>query len=753
MQEPSLYGFSTKSKLSDFITFDKLLEGLATFILGDSEHHTSSEKRRRLALLAGISLVGTLALIMLGILAYFQGNPLLGTLDITLSIVLIANLFDARYRGQYSFNISVGITFTSVFYIYLYTNGGLNQTAFVWYYTYPLIAMFLLGSKNGAIATGLMAIPVIFMMVFKPSFSFLAAYHFDFEIRFLAAYIVVGIFSFLIENAAEKNRRDIHRINKNLESLVEDRTTELREEVDQHKKAQELLHRSENRYRTMFEKSANAVFLVDKNTGYYLDANPAAELLTGRSKKELLALTTGEVTPDAAQDRLSEFTNADVSINMRLVKYIRPDGSTREALLTAVPIGDNLIMGLAQDITELKEVQNERSKLETKLNHAQKMEAIGTMAGGVAHDLNNILAGIVSYPEMIRAQLPQDSNLIGPLQTIEDAGKRAATVVNDLLTLSRNAVAAKQPTDLNKLIIDFINSPEWKNIKKSYPLVDLHVRLDAHSSVVDSSPVHIKKCIMNLLHNAYEATSPNGCVYISTENNDIATKSHSQESQPSMNDTAVLITLRDNGAGIPEEHLDHIFEPFYTTKRMGRSGTGLGLAIVWNTVTDHNGIIRVENKNPGAAFEISLPVMIGAEHSQPVEKASQIEKYKGSGTILIVDDEKQLREIACGMVEMLGYTAIAVANGSEAISHLTNNVVDLVFLDMILGEGMNGLETYTEMLKLNPSQKAVIVSGYSTSDDISKTLDLGASGIIKKPYSLEDIGKAIKKCLQQKASI
>ncbi len=753
MQEPSLYGFSTKNKLSNFITFDKLLEALATFILGDAEPHRSSEKRRRVALLAGISLVGTLALILLGILAYVQGNPSLGTLDITLSIVLIANLFDARFRGQYSFNISVGITFTSIFYIYLYTNGGLNQTAFVWYYTYPLIAMFLLGSRNGVIATGLMAIPVIFMMVFKPDFSFLAVYHFDFEIRFLAAYIVVGIFSFLIENAAEKNRRDVHRINKNLESLVEDRTTELRMEVEQHKKAQELLHKSENRYRTMFEKSANAVFLVDKATGYYLDANPAAELLTGRTKKELLTLTTEEITPEAAQDRLSELSNDDFSINMCLVRYLRPDGSTREALLTAVPIGDNLIMGLAQDVTELKEVQNERSKLQSRLNHAQKMEAIGTMAGGVAHDLNNILAGIVSYPEMIRAQLPQDSNLIGPLQTMEEAGKRAATVVNDLLTLSRNAVAAKQATDLNNLIIDFINSPEWENIKKSYPYVDLHVRLDAHSPVVNCSPVHLKKCIMNLLHNAYEATSPQGCVYISTENNDTTTDSHFKESQPSIEDMAVLITVRDNGAGIPGEHLDHIFEPFYTTKRMGRSGTGLGLAIVWNTITDHNGKIRVENKHPGAAFEISLPVMIGVRHSQPEEKESQLDKYTGNGTILIVDDEEQLREIACGMVEMLGYTAVAVNTGAEAINYLTNNVVDLVFLDMILGEGMNGLETYTEMLKLNPSQKAVIVSGYSTSDDISKTLDLGASGIIKKPYSLEDIGKAIKKCLQQKASI
>ncbi len=176
---------------------------------------------------------------------------------------------------------------------------------------------------------------------------------------------------------------------------------------------------------------------------------------------------------------------------------------------------------------------------------------------------------------------------------------------------------------------------------------------------------------------------------------------------------------------------------------MGRSGTGLGLSVVWNTIAEHDGTITVRNGAPGAIFEIFLPTITHEIEIETKDQKSILERYKGKGTILVVDDEAPLRIIATGMIEMFGYSVKAVSSGEEAVAYLKNHHTDLVFLDMILGEGMNGYETYMKILKHCPQQKAVIVSGYSTSEEIDKTMKLGALSIIKKPYSLENIGKAM----------
>jgi two-component system cell cycle sensor histidine kinase/response regulator CckA len=199
----------------------------------------------------------------------------------------------------------------------------------------------------------------------------------------------------------------------------------------------------------------------------------------------------------------------------------------------------------------------------------------------------------------------------------------------------------------------------------------------------------------------------------------------------------------DNGSGISSEDLERIFEPFYTKKVMGRSGAGLGLAVVWNTVQDHNGYINVNTSEKGTVFELYFPIT--REEAAALEEEVEIEDYLGHGEmILVVDDEQRQREIASGMLARLGYNAESVSSEEEAIEYVKDNLVDLIVLDMVMPKGINGRETYEEIIKIRPGQKAIIASGFSETEDVKIAKSLGAGKYIKKPYTLEKIRIAVK---------
>ena len=383
----------------------------------------------------------------------------------------------------------------------------------------------------------------------------------------------------------------------------------------------------------------------------------------------------------------------------------------------------------------------ERKKLEEQVYRSKRMESIGLMAGGVAHDLNNILAGIIGYPELLLKTLPENSNLREPLEAIWESGQRAAMVVADLLTVARGVAIAKEVRHLNLLVKEYLTSPEHKKINILYPEISFEHRLKATLAGIFCSPLHIKKCLMNLITNAAEAVGSNGTISITTHNTQVD-ENKALEYEIAEGEYIVLC-VEDTGFGIPEKDLQHIFEPFYTKKSMGRSGTGLGLTVVWNTVQDHESKIFVTSDEKGTCFQIYFPV--SKEKIVVIEESSEQEKTAGrSGTILIVDDEPQLRDIAARMLKSLGYSVSSVCSGELAIKYILDKSVDLIVIDMQMEPGMNGYETYYEISKIYPEQKAVIVSGFSDSADVKAALKLGANGFIKKPYSLDQLGRAVK---------
>ncbi len=404
--------------------------------------------------------------------------------------------------------------------------------------------------------------------------------------------------------------------------------------------------------------------------------------------------------------------------------------------------------------TELKKAHeqllveiDEREKAQTQLVHAQKMEAIGTLAGGVAHDLNNILSGVVSYPDYLLLDLPEDSTLIKPLETIRNSGIKAAAIVQDLLTLARRGLPVAIEIDLQNIVIDYLASLECIELQKNHDKVKIVFKRQPESFLMNGSPVHLSKTIMNLVANGIEAMPEGGTLEISLAKIylDYQPVDFSQWQEGEY----IRLSISDTGIGIPKENLGKIYEPFYTSKVMGRSGTGLGMAVVWGTVEDHKGYITVASEEGrGTTFQLFFPIVQTQIPTIPHQTEPEEDEQYGRGqTILVVDDSEQQRQIAAEILNRLGYAPTVVASGEEAIEYIKVKPVDLILLDMLMPPGINGLETYKQILVFRPNQKAIIASGYSRSAPIKEARALGVSEYVLKPYSVRQIGQAVSNAL------
>jgi len=373
------------------------------------------------------------------------------------------------------------------------------------------------------------------------------------------------------------------------------------------------------------------------------------------------------------------------------------------------------------------------------------------LAGGVAHDLNNVLCATVGYPEVLLMDLPKDSPLRDPLLMILDSGKKAAAIVEDLLTLARRGVIVTDYVNLNQISNSYLSSPEYRKLKEFHPHVTTKINLDSDLFNISGSSMHLFKTIMNLVNNAVEAMRLGGEVVISTQNQYIDSPIKGYDNI-NKGDYAVL-QVTDSGIGIASKDIEKIFEPFYTKKTMGRSGTGLGMAVVWGTVKDHNGYIDVQStQNVGTIFTLYFPVTREEINEQNILYST--EAYKGNGeSILVVDDIKEQRKIAAVLLNKLDYVVISVKSGEQAVEYLKDHSADLIVLDMIMEPGMDGFQTYKQILELHPGQKAIITSGFSETTRVKKTQGLGAGEYLKKPYTFEKLGLAVKKELEKETSV
>ena len=525
---------------------------------------------------------------------------------------------------------------------------------------------------------------------------------------------------------------------------------ELECEIIKRKGTEEALRQSEEKYRLLVNHAPAGIYEVDIKNTRFISVNDIMCEYTGYTREELLDLKPNDLFTEDSK-KLAIERQQKVLAGQYLPELIESkirckDGSKLWAMFNSKVLYENgkpkRITVVLHDITKLKQAEEEKMKLENQLQQAQKMKTIGLVAGGVAHDLNNILSGILTYPELLLMNLSQNSPLRKPIETIHESGKKATAIVQDLLTLARRGVAVSEVVNLNDIISEYLISPEFEKLKLFHPLVEVKTDFTHDLLSILGSPVHLSKTIMNLVSNAAEAMLEGGSLTISTQNRyiDLPVNGYDEVREGDY----VVLEISDTGIGIPAEDIDQIFQPFYTKKIMGRSGTGLGMAVVWGTVKDHKGYIDVQSaQGKGTTVTIDFPVT--RKESNRNNTIFEIEDYKGQGeSILVIDDVKEQREIANKILSQLDYSVKTVSSGEEAIKYMENNTADLIVLDMIMDPGIDGQETYKQILTLHPKQKTIIASGYSETDRVKAVQRLGAIEYIKKPYTIEKIGLAIK---------
>ncbi len=519
-----------------------------------------------------------------------------------------------------------------------------------------------------------------------------------------------------------------------------------------------LLKSSENNLHSIIKTVPDIIFRLD-TAGRITFLSPAISKYTTSSEalmgQPILNLVAPDDLPQVRYKLVERRTGerATNGVEVRLLLPFKGEEGTEEARhfsLSAegiyqggAPSFEQFLgtQGILRDITEHK-------KLEERLLNAQKLEAIGSLAAGVAHDLNNILAGLVTYPDLLLLELPPDSPLREKIALIQRSGKSAAAVVQDLLTLGRRGMKANEIVNMNSVITDYLASLEFATSWKHHP--DIHVvqSLSPGLLKIKGSKAHLTKAIMNLLINAAEAMPAGGTITLSSYNRCVDSPLRLYEEIPRGEYACVCVA--DEGIGIVGADLQRVFEPFYSKKTMKRSGSGLGMTVIWATIKDHGGYIDLQSRE-GEGTQITLYLPTTSELEDAFAHKAVLEDYIGTEKVLVVDDMPEQLHIATNMLAKLGYAVTGVASGEAAVAYLHSHTADLVVLDMIMPGGMDGLETYKQILALRPRQRALITSGFSESERVKTLLHLGAGAYVQKPYSLEKIGQAVRRELDRHA--
>lgn len=519
---------------------------------------------------------------------------------------------------------------------------------------------------------------------------------------------------------------------------------------------------SERNFRELVQ-GANSVILRCDPQGRVIFINRFARELFGLTEEEIMGKhVAGTILPDEdkvrrALDRLISRLKLDPT--ERLVtesRNLHRSGKEIWIAWTYRPLFEEdgtlrEVLAIGNDITELRAERKEKELLASRLERAGRMEAIGSLAGGVAHELNNILSGIVSYPELILMDLPPDSPLRRPVETIKQSGEKAAEIVQDMLLLSRRVVSGSEILDIGLIIRKYLDGRGHRELIARHPNIRVELSLEKQLPPVPGSEEHLTRALEGLVYYGFQTMPDGGTLRIKTEPANLATEYVGYE--PVRPGDYVLVRVSDEGPALKRDQMEQVFEPFYTKKALNRPGTGLGLPVVWGIVKNHGGFVDVQARGQaGTTFTLFLPAAMEQGRSPALEETAEPSIMGRGETVLVVDDIHEQRVLAEGILNRLNYRPVILESGEAAVSYLKEQAADLVILDMVMEPGMDGLDTYREILALRPGQKAIIVSGYSETNRVREAQRLGVSAYLKKPYSVEMLGCAVRTELDRRIS-
>ena len=549
-----------------------------------------------------------------------------------------------------------------------------------------------------------------------------------------------------MRTALQKAFNELNQSRDQLELQVAERTQELRAELAERQKVEEALRAGEEVLKATIESTADGILVVNAG-GKVITSNarfakmwhiPDGLFATGSDRQLIDYVLDQLVDPDGFLTRvqtLYKSTEEDYD-----VIYFK-DGRVFERY--SCPLMKN---GDAagrvwsfRDVTDRVRAEEQRMQLQEKLERAERMEALGVLAGGVAHDLNNMLGPVVGYADLILMKLDEANPIRKQVMRIGKSAQDAANIIQDLLTLARRGRCEMTPTRANDVIRDYLDSAAFQQLSMQRTDVRVDLHLATEDTYILGSAPHLSKIIMNLVVNAYEAMPNGGTLTIETSRRYL-NKLYGGYERVDPGEYIVL-RVRDTGVGIDPKDMGKIFEPYYSKKKMGSSGSGLGLAIVYGIVKDHRGYYDIMSEiGKGTEFILYFPVTQVRNAQQSEEKSD----YRGTETVLVVDDVADQRDLSVAILTSFGYSAVAAENGRAAVQYLINHTVDLVLLDMIMEKDFDGLDAYSEIIKYHPGQKCIIISGYSATERVSEMQKLGAGRYLRKPYTRETLGKAVR---------
>jgi len=525
-----------------------------------------------------------------------------------------------------------------------------------------------------------------------------------------------------------------------LKRRVREQTEALEDELAERRRAEAALRASREQYRALVETMGEGLTTVDADVRVTFVNRRLCEIL-GREPDEVLGRDVREMLPEESLVVLEEQLErrrAGLHDSYELV-WIRPDGKEVTTLVSPRPLrnDDGTFAGSQAVVTDI----TQRKQLEQRLARADRMESVGRLAGGVAHELNNVLVGVLTYPELVLNDLPPSSPMRAPLQRIRAAGEMAASVVEDLLILARQGGAPDELLNLNRAIASYLDSDDYHRLRSAHPGVGVSCVLEPGLLNIRGSSRHLHKAVAHLVANAMDSMADGGGLVISTSNCYVDRPIRGYETVEE--GEYIMLQVSDTGPGLGPDAQQNVFDPFTATKVMDRRSSGLGMSVVWGAVADHRGYIDVDSAgDQGATFSLYFPT----SREPLLEESDQnVDHIHGNGEmVMVVDDVGEQGRVACEVLTTLGYRAISVTSGEEAIEKLGQIPVDLVILDMVMAGGMDGLETFRKVHEAYPQQRAIIASGYAETDRVREAQALGAGPYVRKPYTLRSLGAAVR---------